>query len=305
MRGPFSGVLVPVLTPFTESLAPDQALYVRFCHQLLEEGADGLAVFGTTSEANSMSAAERMALLDSLCASGIAGDRLMPGVGACSVTEAADLLAHAAQAGAAGALLLPPFYYKGAAASDDGLFEFVAEMMRRTDGAPAKVYLYHIPPVAVVGWSKDLVRRLLAAFPDRIAGLKDSSGDWESISGFIDIDAGFDVFPGSEVFLLDGLRAGGAGCITATGNINAAGIRSVFTNRDSGEADALQDRATAIRMAVQDAGPPIAVMKAYLALKTGNDTWARLRPPFRPVGRDVAEALDRALSDLDFDIGWL
>src|ERR1041384_7918596 len=116
---PFAGVLVPVLTPFTRAGEPDPGRFVQFCRFLLDQGADGLAIFGTTSEANSMSAGERMDLLDRLVAAGIPPERLMPGAGACSVTEAATLMRHAVGHGVGGILLLPPFYYKGM--NDDGL----------------------------------------------------------------------------------------------------------------------------------------------------------------------------------------
>ena len=280
-----------------------QVQYVEFCHRLLESGAAGLAVFGTTSEGNSLSIDERKSLLDALHRSGVPGATLMPGIGACSVTETAEMLIHADRVGSAGTLMLPPFYYKNAMASDDGLFDFVAEVMRRTQGATTKVYLYHIPPVATVGWSHELVGRLMDAFPDRIVGLKDSTGDWDNTKRLIESyrDRGLDVFPGSEVFLLDALRIGGAGCITATGNLNPGGVSSVYSARERNDADALQEKATKVRMAVQETGPPITVMKAYLAYKTGDEDWANVRPPLRSNNRDVAAALDHRLTELEFD----
>lgn len=293
-------MLVPVLTPFHRDLTPDAGRFVELCSRLLDRGADGLALFGTTSEANSMSAAERKALLTAVRDSGIPGEKLMPGIGSCALTETIDLLTHAAEADAAGALLLPPFFYKGAAASDDGLFDFVAEVMRRTEGTATKIYLYHIPPVARVGWSVELVGRLMDAFPECIVGIKDSSGDWENTKQLIALYPDLDVFPGSEVFLLDGLRAGGQGCITATGNLNLHGIRAVLSAWESDQADALQQQAKDIRIAVQSAGIPIAVMKAYFALKTGDQNWARVRPPLRAVDPTAARALDRVLSELGF-----
>jgi 4-hydroxy-tetrahydrodipicolinate synthase len=301
MHGPFAGLLVPTLTPFDSTLAPDVDRFVKLCERLLSLGADGLALFGTTGEANSMSASERKSLLSAVCHHGIPGSKLMPGIGSCSVSESADLLAHAAEVGAAGALLLPPFFYKGAAATDDGLFDFFAQVMRRTEGAATKIYLYHIPPVAQIGWSIELIGRLIAAFPERLAGLKDSSGNWEHTQSLIETFPGFDIFPGSELFLLDGLRAGGVGCITATGNINPTGIREVYASRKSFEADALQKQATEVRLAVQSAGNPIAVLKAYLALKSGDDNWSRVRPPLRAESRVTAEKLDSHLSALGFD----
>ena len=158
---PFSGVLVPVLTPFTPSGDPDLGRFVAFCRWLLDQGAGGLSVFGTTSEANSMSGPERMALLDGLIEAGIPPGKLMPGTGACSITEAATLVRHAVGHGCGGVLLLPPFYYKGV--SDDGIFAFVSAVIDKVASAALRIYLYHIPPVAQVGYSLDLVGRLIKA----------------------------------------------------------------------------------------------------------------------------------------------
>jgi 4-hydroxy-tetrahydrodipicolinate synthase len=300
MSGQFRGLLVPVLTPFDAQLAPDAKRLTRLCEQLLNCGADGLAVFGTTSEAISMSAAERKSLLGELRSNGIPGEKLMPGIGSCSISETADLLIHAGEHGAAGALLLPPFFYKESAATDDGLFDFFAAVMNQTDGVSTQIYLYHIPPIAHVGWSLPLVGRLLDAFPDRIAGLKDSSGDWQNTKSLIETYPKLDVFPGSDEFLLRGLRAGGVGCITATGNINPIGIRAIYSNWQTDDADSLQKQATDIRMAVQAAGNPITVMKAYFALKTGEDDWARVRPPLTSLSRESALSLDTELTKLGF-----
>src|SRR6202041_464792 len=175
---PFSGVLVPVLTPFTGAGEPDAGRFVAFCRWLLDEGADGLAIFGTTSEANSMSAGERMALLDRLIAAGVPAARLMPGTGACSVTEASMLIRHAVGHGCGGVLMLPPFYYKGV--SDEGIFAFVSRVIDKVASPALRVFLYHIPPVAQVGYSLDLVGRLIVAYPENVVGLKDSSGDWSN-----------------------------------------------------------------------------------------------------------------------------
>ena len=223
---PFAGVLVPVLTPFiatgTQSGAPDAGRFIAFCRWLLDQGADGLAIFGTTSEANSMAAGERMELLDRLIAAGIPAAKLMPGAGACSMTEAATLIRHAVGHGVGGVLLLPPFYYKGM--NDDGLFAFFAGVIDRVGSSALRIFLYHIPPQTVLGLSLALVGRLIKAYPQTVVGLKDSSGDWNNTAALLDAFPDFAVFPGSEVFLLDGLRKGGVGCITATGNVNVPGM---------------------------------------------------------------------------------
>jgi 4-hydroxy-tetrahydrodipicolinate synthase len=297
---PFAGVLVPVLTPFTASGAPDAGRFISFCRWLLDQGADGLAIFGTTSEANSMAAGERMDLLDRLVAAGIPPAKLMPGTGACSVTEAAAVARHAVAHGVGGVLMLPPFYYKGM--DDDGLYAFFAGVIERVGGAALKIYLYHIPPQTILGLSLDLVGRLIEAFPDTVVGLKDSSGDWNNTAALIERFPGFAVFPGSEVFLLDGLRKGGVGCITATGNVNVPGIRKVYENWTTPQADALQAEITLTRKTIQ-AYPMVPALKRIVAHFHHDPAWASVRPPMTALTEAQSAALLADLAKIGFSLG--
>ena len=272
----FSGLLVPVATPYDERLAPDAGALVAHCNWLLAQGADGLALFGTTSEANSLGLDERMALLEAVVAAGIPAARLMPGTGTCALPDSIRLTAHATALGCGGVLMLPPFYYKGV--GEKGLVDYFAELIDRVADARLRLYLYHIPPVAQVGIPIGLVAALAARYPETLAGIKDSSGDWQHTVRLIDEFPQLAIFPGSEAFLLDGLRHGGAGCITATGNVNPAGIRAVCSHWQTDEADALQARAGAVRQAVQ-AHPVIPAVKAILAHRHGHAGWRRVRPP--------------------------
>ena len=289
---PFAGVLPPVLTPFDEDLAPDRAAFAAHCRWLLDQGVDGLAVFGTTSEANSLSCDERMTLLDALVEDGIDPAKLMPGTGCCALPDTVRLTRHALDAGCGGVLLLPPFYYKGV--SDDGVFASIAGAIERVGDARLRVYLYHIPPMAGVGFGPGVVGRLIEAYPETVVGLKDSSGDWENTKTLIEAYPGFAVFSGSEIFLLANLRAGGAGCITATGNVNAAAIRRLYSRWRGAGADALQADLAALRETVQ-AHPMIPALKSTLAAHTGAPGWARVRPPLVPLPAAAASALAAAL----------
>ncbi len=297
---PFAGVLVPVLTPFTRAGDPDAGRFIAFCRWLLEEGADGLAIFGTTSEANSMSAGERMELLDKLIAAGIPPAKLMPGAGACSLTEAAALARHAVAHGVGGVLMLPPFYYKGM--DDDGLFAFFAAVIERVASPALRIFLYHIPPQTVLGLSLDLVGRLIRAYPETVVGLKDSSGDWNNTAALLERYPGFAVFPGSEVFLLDGLRKGAAGCITATGNVNVPGIRKVYERWQTPEADALQAQITLIRKTIQ-AYPMVPALKRIVAHFHRDPDWAAVRPPMVPLTQAQSQALLSDLAKIGFTLG--
>lgn len=296
----FAGVLVPVLTPFTRAGAPDAGRFVNFCRFLLDQGADGLAIFGTTSEANSMSGTERMELLDQVIAAGIPAEKLMPGTGACSVTEATTLIRHAVGHGCGGVLMLPPFYYKGM--DDDGLFAFFADVIDRVGSDALRMYLYHIPPQTVLGLSLDLVGRLIRAYPQTVVGLKDSSGDWSNTAALLDRFPGFAVFPGSEVFLLDGLRKGAAGCITATGNVNVPGIRKVYENWRTPQADALQEEITTARRTIQ-AYPMVPALKRIVAHFHNDPDWATVRPPMVPLSDAQSQALLADLAKIGFTLG--
>ena len=221
-----SGVLTPVVTPFDEHLMPDAGRLIAQCRWLLSQDV-GLAVFGTNSEANSLSTGEKIELLDRLVDAGIDPARMMPGTGCCALTDTIQLSQHAVRLGCAGVLMLPPFYYKEV--SDEGLFRSFAEIIERVASDSLQVYLYHIPPVSNVGLSIALVARLIEAFPDSIAGIKDSSGDWQNTAAMLERNWDrFQIFAGSENFLLQVMRGGGAGCISATANVNPAAINKLY-----------------------------------------------------------------------------
>jgi 4-hydroxy-tetrahydrodipicolinate synthase len=294
---PFAGILAPVLTPFKKDLAPDRERFVAHCRWLLEQDIAGLAVFGTTSEANSLSAEERMGLLDALIADGIRPELLMPGTGCCALTDTVRLTAHALRNGCGGVLMLPPFYYKPV--SDDGLFAHVAEVIERVGDRRLRIYLYHIPPVAVVGYSLDLMERLIKEYPSVVIGVKDSSGDWKNTEAILKRFPGFDVFPGSEVFLLPALRAGGMGCITATANVNGAAVSDLYDRWRTPEADRLQDEVTTLRKTIE-AYPMIPALKQILAHFRNDPAWTAVRPPLVRLTRTDAQALIAELEQKKF-----
>ncbi len=299
-----SGVLAPVVTPFKRDLSPDAARYVGHCKWLLANGCRGLAVFGTNSEANSLSVDERMTLLETLVQEGVPAEKLMPGTGMCALTDSVRLTAHAVSLGCAGVLMLPPFYYKGV--SDDGLFRNFSEVIERVADTRLQVYLYHIPPVSQVPITLALIERLLKRYPGTVAGVKDSSGDWSNTQLMLDAFAkqGFDVFAGSEVFLLQNMQNGGKGCITATGNINPGPINQVFERWQAPEADALQREITATRNVVQKY-PMMAALKAVIAHWGRDPEWATVRPPLVELTPEQRKSLVAELTEREFDMPGL
>ncbi|MFP4538185.1 MAG: dihydrodipicolinate synthase family protein [Dichotomicrobium sp.] len=292
-----SGVLAPVVTPFLEDGTIDEDRFFEHAHWLMQNGCDALAPFGTTSEATSLGLTERKQLLRALVDSGVSPDDLMPGTGMCSLADTLMLTRHAVELGCRGVLLLPPFYYKNV--SEEGLFRYVAELIERMDTQRLHIYLYHIPPVAQVGWPADLVKRLAGEFPDTVVGLKDSSGDWSYTQALLEAMPEFAVFSGSEDFLLDNRRAGGAGTVTAMANINAPAIAELYERWEEPEAETLQEQLSRVRAVVSKAGT-IPALKAVLAHYRDAPSLATMRPPLRPLEADAAGKLIGDLEEAGF-----
>ena len=298
------GVLSPVVTPFRADLSPDPKRFVAHCKWLLSQNC-GLAVFGTNSEANSQSSEERMALLDALVEAKVDTARMMPGTGCCSITETVKLTAHAVKHGCAGVLMLPPFYYKGV--PEDGLVRHFSEVIERVGDARLRIYLYHIPPVAVVGITPGLVEKLMKRYPTAIAGMKDSSGDWNNTKTFLDAFAkqGFDVFVGSESFLLAGMRNGGVGTISATANVNPAAIDKLYREWQGADADAQQQKLNVVRDALSKKYVMISALKAAVSIYSGDAEWANVRPPLLALTAEQKTQLAGELKAIGFDMPGL
>ena len=298
------GVLAPVVTPFGADLSPDKERFIGHCQWLLSQNC-GLVVFGTTSEANSLAAEERSALLDALVASGVDTSRMMVGTGCCSITETVRLTSQAVKHGCAGVLMLPPFYYKGV--SEEGLYWYFSEVVERVGDPRLRIYLYHIPPVAVVGITPGLVERLLKSYPNVIAGMKDSSGDWNNTKVLLDAfaQAGFDVFVGSESFLLANMRNGGVGTISATANVNPAAIHKLYTEWQNADADEQQAKLNIIRDIFGKKYPLIAALKQGIAIYTNDPAWAKVRPPLVELTAEQATTLAADLTAISFTMPGL
>ncbi|MBK8050376.1 MAG: dihydrodipicolinate synthase family protein [Anaerolineales bacterium] len=285
---PLHGVLSPVLTPMTDQLNPDIPKWIAFCKQLLQDGCTGLAPFGTTSEGNSLGVEERIDMLEQLVAAGVPAHRLMPGVGTCSIADTAKLAGHAARLDCGGVLMLPPFYYKGV--SDEGVFRATAEVIERVGDSRLRVYLYHIPPIAVVGFSLANIERLIAAYPNTVIGIKDSSGDWNNLQAILENFPGFGTFTGSEKFLLSTLRLGGVGTISAMANVIPARIRYLYEHWTDENADQVQEVLNLYRESTREYAP-IPALKQIMASRTGDASWLNLRPPLINLSADKAQQL--------------
>ncbi len=282
MRKALSGVIAAIATPIDEAGAPDLARVVKLARYLLDNGCDGLNVLGTTGEATSFSLDERKAVMSAYKAEGLPLDRLMVGTGAAAVSDAVALTRHAAELGFAGALVLPPFYYKGV--PDDGLVAYIDTLVQATAGQPIPIYLYHFPAMSGLPWHVTLIKRLLESFPSRIVGLKDSSGDMAYARAAAAIAPEFVVFPSTEAALIEARGGAFAGCISATVNLNADLCARAWRGGDMGALDA----AVTIRK-LFDGKPLVSGVKALLAHIHDDPALARVKPPLAPFS-----AADRA-----------
>jgi 4-hydroxy-tetrahydrodipicolinate synthase len=267
-----SGVVAAIATPVDESGAPDIKRALNLARYLLDNGCDALNVLGTTGEATSFSREERMAVMSAYKAQGLPLDRLMVGTGAAAVADAIAITRHAAELGFAGALVLPPFYYKGV--PDDGLVAYIDALVQATATKSIPIYLYHFPAMSGLPWHVKLIERLLETFPSRIVGLKDSSGDMAYARSAAAISSDFAVFPSTEAALIEARGGTFAGCISATANLNADLCAKAW---HGGDAVAL-DAAVAIRK-LFDGKPLVSGVKALLAHIHGDPALAWVKPP--------------------------
>jgi len=290
-----SGVFSAAATPLNADLSPDHVLFAEHCRRLLDEGCHGVALLGTTGEANSFSLGERREVLEKVIAAGVAADRLMPGTGVAAIPETVELTRHALSVGVDKVVMLPPFYYKGV--SDEGLFSAYSRIIDTIADDLLKVVLYHIPQVSGIGLSVDLVGRLIKAFPKTVVGIKESFGDFANMQALVKAYPGFAVFPGADPLMLPLLKEGGAGCITATSNLIADSLRTVFDNwskpAEQAKVDAARARINGWRT-LSNSYAQIPTIKAMVGLKHGEAGWPRLRPPLMALSeRDIGELKPR------------
>jgi 4-hydroxy-tetrahydrodipicolinate synthase len=291
-------VLTPVTTPFNPDLSPDFKMLEKHCRWLLSEGS-GLAIFGTNSEGNSLSVEEKIDLLDRLVDAGLPAARMMPGTGSCALPDAVRLSKRATERGCGGVLMLPPFYYKSP--PEEGLYRFVAEVIDRVGNDALRIYLYHIPPVAQVGFSLDLIERLIKAFPKVVVGIKDSSGDFAHTRQLLARFPGWGTYCGNEINLVEAMGLGAVGCISATCNVNAGRIVTLSESWDKEGADALQAEINALRAAVTTL-PMIPALKSLAGRFHGSESFRIVRPPLTTLAPQQEAALFAAADAHDFSM---
>ncbi|MCR0983235.1 dihydrodipicolinate synthase family protein [Roseomonas populi] len=287
-----AGVYSAALTPLKEDLSPDLPVFVEHAKRLIAQGCDGIALLGTTGEANSFSTDERKAILEAAVQGGVETKRLLPGTGVVAIPETVALTKHALSLGVNTVVMLPPFYYK--APSEEGVIAAYSEIVERIGSSDLRVILYHIPQMSAVPITAPIIEALLKRYPGTFTGIKDSAGDFANMQMLVKTFPGFAVLAGADPLLLPLMREGGAGCITATSNLVAADLAFIYRNANdpskAAEVDAAQARVVAKRT-LASRFAQMASLKVLLAKETGHQGWTRLRPPLLPLTQDEAAQL--------------
>lgn len=296
------GIYAAAISPFNTDGSLNAPELVRYCQHLMSPagGCDGVAPTGTTGEGTSITMTDRLALPGVFAGAGIAPDRVIFGTGAPAAGDCVALTRAAVEAGYTNVLVLPPYYYKNP--SDEGLFAYYANLVEKIASDDLRIYLYHFPQMSATPLSTALVVRLRAAFGPIIAGLKDSSGDFEQSRAFVEATGGvaedFDVLPSSEAMLWDGLDIGAAGIISGSTNAFGARAQAALQAPAGAERDAAMDAVSAART-MAGKYPMMSAMKTIEAWRTGDDGWLRMAPPLVPLSGDQKSALRADLDALD------
>ncbi len=298
------GIYAAAISPFDAEGRIETAKLISYCQHLLSDGGcDGVAPTGTTGEGTSVAMADRLALPAAFAEAGIETDRVIFGTGAPSLPDCVALTRAACDAGYVNALVLPPYYYKNA--SDDGLFAFYAKLIEQVGREDLRIFLYHFPQMSQVPFTTELVLRLRAEFGPVIAGLKDSSGDFEQSRGFVEATGGvandFDVYPSSEAFLWDGLSIGTAGIISGSTNVTAPLVQAARQAEEGAARDAAMDQVRKAR-GTASKYPLMAAMKTAEAWRSGDDSWLRMQPPLVPLTAEQLAGLKADLPTLKADL---
>jgi len=290
------GVYAAAVTPLKPDGAPDLQALPQFLDLLARRGCHGALVLGTTGEGPSFSAQERVDIFEAAVRVRQTQPdfRLLAGTGTPSLEETTGLVRKAFEFGFDGVVVLPPYYYRKA--GEEGLFTWFAELFRRAVPSDGNLFYYHIPGMTGIAVSQDFIARLLDAYPNQFAGLKDSSA--ESCQA-IELGRRF----GEDLLVLNGtdrlfslaLEAGASGCITALANLASPELRRVWDAQQRGDAcPEAQDHLDAGRNVLESYPPAAPLLKALLARFFDLPLWP-VRPPLLPM---PAELADRASEEM-------
>lgn len=296
------GVYAASITPVDGSGEPDGKRLLEHCHWLMAQGLTGVAPLGTTGEGNSLPLTFRLNVPALFRDAGFSSNKVIFGTGSCSTGDAIAATRAVIEAGFTNALVLPPFYYKNA--SEDGVFNYYDRLINGVGSDKLRIYLYHFPKLSMTPITVSLIKRLKAEFGPVIAGIKDSSGDFNGTLEFVAAADNFDVFPGSEAVLIEGLAKGCVGSISATSNASASLTAATYAANGKDTATALQQTLSAVRLAIADY-PLSAALKQIEAWRRDDDSWRAILPPNTVLSDTQSKQLRASLDALEPAAGVL
>jgi 4-hydroxy-tetrahydrodipicolinate synthase len=274
------GVYAAAVTPLSKGGTPDLEAIPEFLAFLAKRGAHGALLLGTTGEGPSFATKERLAVFRAALRirEEYPDFRLLGGTGSPSLEETVELTQSAFDLGFDGVVTLPPYYYRDA--SEEGLFSWFSQVIKRSAPLDGGFLGYHFPKVSGVPLSLNLLQRLKDAFPNRFSGLKDSSGD--PVRGQ-ELGEHFGesllVFTGNDRLLQPSLNYHGAGCITAAANLFSRLLRSIWDAHSQGVSDEeSQGKLERGRQILEEYRPFAPAIKSIMARKFGLGPWP-VRPP--------------------------
>ena len=297
----FSGIYTASLTPLTSSYEPNLPALVSHVEQLFESGSDGVAILGSTGEANSLTIEQRLDII-SYCGRTLAPERLMMGTGSCALQDAIRLTQASIEAGVFSVLVIPPFYYKPQ--SDESVIRYYSELISSVDDSRLRIIFYNFPKLSGYNFSTEILQEFKERFGDIAAGIKDSSGNWQNMLSITKNVPNFMVYSGTETLLLNILREGGAGCITASANLLAPECQLVYQawrNDQQNTAEQVQKELTVLRKALESY-QFVSELKGLMALHTGSEHWQEMLPPFIPLLPSQVRELSEKINDLGLNL---
>jgi len=301
MNRPLNGVYTASLTPLTATYEPNLPALVRHSQWLLDSGSDGVALLGSTGEANSLTIEQRLAIIE-ISAKKLPTDRLIIGTGSCALKDAVHITKASINAGVYTVLVLPPFYYKPQ--SDKSVLRFFSELISMVNDPRLRIIFYNFPKLSGYNFSLNILQEFKRRFGDIATGIKDSSGDWGNMLSVVQNVPDFMVYAGTETFLLEILREGGVGCISATANLTAPNCQRVFKawkNNKQNVAEQAQMKLSDLRKALENF-PFVSELKSIFAYQTNAKEWKNMLPPFTPILDHQVKDLSEQIKELGIDL---
>lgn len=287
----FSGSIPALVTPFDSAGTVDEAAYRRLIDWQIAEGSSALVACGTTGEAATLSAAEHFETVR-ICVDQAAGRvPVIAGAGSNDTRVACDNIRAAQEAGAAAALMVPPYYNRP---GQEGIFRHFEAIVAASD---LPIILYNVPGRTVTDIAVETVIRIARAFPS-VVGIKDATGQLQRVTAHrIALGDGFCQLSGNDETALAFNATGGVGCISVTANVAprlCADFQAACAAGDYAAARTLNDRLFALHLAMfTDASPgPV----KYALSKVRPDQPTALRLPMTWPGEASRAAVDAALA---------